>query len=197
MEDGEIEEGMVVEESSQLPAPPRKPENSPHDMLKESKASVEEIVANILFIKKENKPKSELREHVTQLLSVPSVTNDAKLTPLKGSSLNHSKQLALISKSILSPVSKGKLPSFKKHDDDSDFMLETDSDLDEPTETETENSISTQCYEIAEKSWVDYGIKEFILLLTRKMDTSGRDMKLEAKVSIITFHFFYLFHYVH
>ena len=67
MEDREIEEGMVVEESSQLPAPPRKPENSPHDMLKESKASVEEIVANILFIKKENKPKSELREHVTQM----------------------------------------------------------------------------------------------------------------------------------
>ncbi|XWS14706.1 hypothetical protein CRYUN_Cryun35bG0032100 [Craigia yunnanensis] len=127
-----------------------------------------------------------LREdgELPSLLSVPSVTNDAKLTPIRGSSLNHSKQLALISKSILSPVSKGKSPSFKKHDDDSDFMLETDSDLDEPTETETENSASTQCYEIADKSWVDYGIKEFILLLTRKMDTSGRNMKLEAKVKI-------------
>lgn len=120
------------------------------------------------------------------LLSVPSVTNDAKVTPMKGSVLNHSKQLAFISKSILSPVSKGKSPSFRKHDDDSDFMLETDSDLDERTETETENSSTTQCYEIAEKSWVDYGIKEFVLLLTRKMDTSGRIMKLEAKVSIIT-----------
>ena len=114
MEDGEIEEGMVVEESSHLPAPPHKPDKSPYDMLKESKASVEEIVAKILSIKKENKQKSELREHVTQLLSVPSVTNDAKLTPLKGSSLNHSKQLALISKSILSPVSKGKVTKFQK-----------------------------------------------------------------------------------
>ena len=67
MEDGEIEEGMVVEENSQLPAPPRKPEKSPYDMLKESKASVEEIVAKILSIKKENKPKPELREHLTQM----------------------------------------------------------------------------------------------------------------------------------
>ncbi|KAK8642532.1 hypothetical protein V6N13_011873 [Hibiscus sabdariffa] len=117
------------------------------------------------------------------LLSVPSATIDAKLTPLKGSSLNHSKQLALISKSILSPGGKGKLPSFKKHDDDSVFMLETDSELDVPLETETENS-STQCYEIVEKSWVDYGNKEFILLLTRKMDTSGQNMKLEAKIKI-------------
>ncbi|KAH1065603.1 hypothetical protein J1N35_030590 [Gossypium stocksii] len=118
------------------------------------------------------------------LLSVPSVTNDAKLTPLKGSSLNHSKQLALISKSILSPGSRGKLPSFKKHDDDSVFMLETDSEVDEPLETETENSSSTQCCEIAEKSWVDCGIKEFVLLLTRKMDTTGHNMKLEAKIKI-------------
>ncbi|XVF36286.1 hypothetical protein REPUB_Repub19eG0045000 [Reevesia pubescens] len=67
MEDGEIDEGMVVEESSQSPAPSRKPEKSPYDMLKKSKASVEEIVAKSLSIKNENKPKSELREHVTQM----------------------------------------------------------------------------------------------------------------------------------
>ncbi|OMO78927.1 THO complex, subunit 5 [Corchorus capsularis] len=127
-----------------------------------------------------------LREdgELPSLLSVSSVTNDTKLTPLKESSLNHPKQLALISKSILSPVNKGKSPSFKKHDDDSDFLLETDSDLDEPVETETENFASSQCYEIPEKSWVEYGIKDYILLLTRKMDTSGRIMKLEAKVKI-------------
>ncbi|XVE70090.1 hypothetical protein DITRI_Ditri10aG0043600 [Diplodiscus trichospermus] len=67
MEDGEMEEGIVVEESSQLSAPPRKPEKSPYDLLKESKASVEEIVAKILSVKKENKPQSELGEHVTQM----------------------------------------------------------------------------------------------------------------------------------
>ncbi|XWS25605.1 hypothetical protein CRYUN_Cryun27aG0082200 [Craigia yunnanensis] len=67
MEDREIEEGMVVEKSSQLPAPSRKLEKSPYDMLKKGKASVEEIVAKILSIKKENKTKSELREHVTQM----------------------------------------------------------------------------------------------------------------------------------
>ncbi|GKV04625.1 hypothetical protein SLEP1_g16766 [Rubroshorea leprosula] len=65
MEDGEMEEEMVEEEREQV-APPTKVEKSPHDMLKESKASVEEIVAKILSIKRENKPKSELRELLTQ-----------------------------------------------------------------------------------------------------------------------------------
>ncbi|GLT46961.1 hypothetical protein SLA2020_206860 [Shorea laevis] len=65
MEDGEMEEEMVVEERKQV-TPPTKVEKSPYDMLKESKASVEEIVAKILFIKRENKPKSELRELLTQ-----------------------------------------------------------------------------------------------------------------------------------
>ncbi|KAE8659112.1 Abscisic acid responsive elements-binding factor 2 isoform 1 [Hibiscus syriacus] len=116
------------------------------------------------------------------LLSVPSATTKAEHNPLKGSNLSHSKQLALVSKSILSPAGKGKLSSFKKHDD-SVLMLDMDSELDEPPETETENS-STQCYEIVEKTWVDYGNKEFILLLTRKTDTSGQNMTLEAKIKI-------------
>ncbi|XVE55890.1 hypothetical protein DITRI_Ditri03aG0193500 [Diplodiscus trichospermus] len=166
--------GAKANEASSQPATSTEPVQEPLDVDMDGRSGMSK-----------EEPES-LREdgELPSLLSIPSVTNDAELTPLKGSSLNHSKQLALISKSILSPVSKGKSPSFKKHDDDTDFMLETDSDLDEPTETETENSASTQCYEIAEKSWVDYGIKEFILLLTRKMDTSGRNMKLEAKVKI-------------
>ncbi|KAK6256582.1 hypothetical protein QUC31_000041 [Theobroma cacao] len=166
--------GPKVNETSSEPVPDREPvqEHMDVDMDGRSGMSKEELEG--------------LREdgELPSLLSAPSVKNDAKLTMLKGSSLNHSKQLALISKNILSPVSKGKSPSFKKHDDESDFMLETDSDLDEPAETETENTASSQCYEIAEKAWVDYGIKEFVLLLTRKMDTSGQNMKLEAKVKI-------------
>ncbi|KAE8727988.1 THO complex subunit 5B [Hibiscus syriacus] len=67
MEDGEIQEEMVVDVRSHSAPPPRKPEKSPYDMLKENKASVEEVVAKILSVKKENKPKSELREQVTQM----------------------------------------------------------------------------------------------------------------------------------
>ncbi|KAK8580990.1 hypothetical protein V6N13_144044 [Hibiscus sabdariffa] len=161
----------VVEDSSQ-PAIDAEPVQEPMD----------DIDARSGITKEELEGFREDGE-LPSVLSVPSARIDAKLTPLKGSTLNHSKQLALISKSILSPASMGKLPSFKKYDDDSIFMLETDSEMDEPPETETENS-SSQCYEIVEKSWVDYGNKEFILLLTRKMDTSGQIMKLEAKIKI-------------
>lgn len=63
MEDEEIEEGMLVEEEA---APPR-PEKSPYEVLRESKSSVEDVVGKMLSIKKEGKPKSELRELVTQM----------------------------------------------------------------------------------------------------------------------------------
>lgn len=64
MEDGEIVEGVGMEDEAQLPP---KIEKSPYQMLQESKASVEEIVANILSIKKQSSPKSQLRELVTQM----------------------------------------------------------------------------------------------------------------------------------
>ncbi|XP_050125742.1 THO complex subunit 5B-like isoform X2 [Malus sylvestris] len=66
MEDDEIEEGMLVEEDA-APPPPKKPGKSPYEMLQESKSSVEDIVTKMLTIKKEAKPKSELRELVTQM----------------------------------------------------------------------------------------------------------------------------------
>ncbi|GKU87452.1 hypothetical protein SLEP1_g1848 [Rubroshorea leprosula] len=65
MEDREMEEEMVVEEREQV-APPTKVEKSPYNMLKESKVSVEEIVAKLLSIKRENKPKLKLKELLTQ-----------------------------------------------------------------------------------------------------------------------------------
>jgi hypothetical protein len=63
MEDEEIEEGMLVEED----AAPAQPEKSPYEILRESKSSVEGVVAKMLSIKKEAQPKSELRELVTQM----------------------------------------------------------------------------------------------------------------------------------
>ncbi|VFQ86856.1 unnamed protein product [Cuscuta campestris] len=48
--------------------PERKPEKCPYEILRQSKASVEEIVSSMLSIKKEGKSKSEYRELVTQIL---------------------------------------------------------------------------------------------------------------------------------
>lgn len=113
-----------------------------------------------------------------------SVGSDVKLTPSKGSSLDHSRQLALISKSIISPMGKGRSQSFKKHDDDTDLLLDTDSELDDHAQIEAEahNAASIQCYEMSEKSWVDCGVKEFCLVLNRKTDANEKIVKLEAKV---------------
>lgn len=47
--------------------PEHKPERSPHEVLQQSKASVEEIVSKMLSMKKESTPKSEIRELVTQI----------------------------------------------------------------------------------------------------------------------------------
>lgn len=70
--DDEIEEGMVVEEDPQQLPGHRRPERraagrSPYELLRESKSSVEDIVAEILAIKRQGLPKSQLRELVTQI----------------------------------------------------------------------------------------------------------------------------------
>lgn len=72
MEDGEIEEeGMVVDGDGGGDAPltnsPSKTQISAYEMLRDSKSSIEEIVSEMLTIKNENKPKSQLRELVTQM----------------------------------------------------------------------------------------------------------------------------------
>lgn len=73
MEDGEVEEGMLIEDDdAQSEVEPRE-QKSPYELLQESKASVEDIVAKMLSIKKEakskskSKSKSDLRELVTQM----------------------------------------------------------------------------------------------------------------------------------
>lgn len=71
MEDGEIEEeGMMIGgngEDAQLTSSPRKLEKSAYEMLRESKSSIEEIVAEMVAIKREKQPKAQLRELVTQM----------------------------------------------------------------------------------------------------------------------------------
>ncbi|KAJ7966613.1 THO complex, subunit [Quillaja saponaria] len=65
MEHGEITEpplSVVDEEEAE-----HKVERSPYEMLQESKISVEKVVAEMLSMKKEGKPKTQLRELVTQM----------------------------------------------------------------------------------------------------------------------------------
>ncbi|KAF8410071.1 hypothetical protein HHK36_002593 [Tetracentron sinense] len=120
------------------------------------------------------------------LVLVAAPKNDAKLPSSKGSDLEHSRHLALISKSMISPITKRKPQSYRKEDEELDFILDTESDLDEPAqiEPETDNAASIGSYEMVEKTWVDYGVREFCLVLTRRMDTTERNIKLEAKIKI-------------
>ncbi|KAK9109212.1 hypothetical protein Sjap_017272 [Stephania japonica] len=56
----------------------------------------------------------------------------------KESDFDHSRHLDLISKSVATPMSKGKSQSFKKQDDELELIMDCESDLDEITQTEME-----------------------------------------------------------
>ncbi|KAL2346411.1 hypothetical protein Fmac_000411 [Flemingia macrophylla] len=112
-----------------------------------------------------------------------SITEDGELPTLfpNMSKLDHSTQLNLISKSIIPPLNKIRSQSFKKIDDSSDFLLDIESDLDEPAqiEQEHENILSRKSL-----SWMDYGLKEFCLVLCRKISADVSNVNLEAKIKI-------------
>ncbi|KFK31773.1 hypothetical protein AALP_AA6G156800 [Arabis alpina] len=120
----------------------------------------------------------ELPSLVTAAASIIS-SND---TPSKPSNLARSRQLALMTKNIDSPISKGKSLSFKKYEDDLDLVLDDDSEVDEPAGT-TEAHEEALCPENVDNSWVDYGAREFALVFSRKTD-GGNVWKLEATVKI-------------
>ncbi|KAL3634213.1 hypothetical protein CASFOL_021267 [Castilleja foliolosa] len=111
--------------------------------------------------------------------------NDVKLlTPSKGSEHEHSERLSLISKSIISPMTKGKSPSFKKQEEEVDFMLDSDNELDEPVQIEEVSDYALGGHAMIDDSWVYTGIQEYSLVLIRKLDDDARIMKLEAKIMI-------------
>lgn len=115
------------------------------------------------------------------VVQVPTPTNDSQLPPSKGSDLEHSRRLELISKSMM-PFIKGKSSSFKKLEDNSELILESDSDLDDPKyiDPETENA---SVY-IGSKSWEDHAVREFCLVLSRRKDENEKNVNLEAKIKI-------------
>ncbi|QCE16528.1 THO complex subunit 5 [Vigna unguiculata] len=116
-----------------------------------------------------------------------SITEDGELPTLlpNMSKLDHSTQLNLISKSIVLPLNKIRSQSFKKYDDSSDFLLDTESDLDEPAQTELEHENTLSNYhERNSVSWMDHGLKEFCLVLCRKISADENNVNLEAKIKI-------------
>lgn len=105
------------------------------------------------------------------------------ITPLKGSGIEHSKRLSLITKSMASPMSKGKSPSFRRLDEELDLMV-SDSEVDEPpqTEPETDEVMVPRGIKVIDDTWIACGTREYRLLLTRKVNNGDGYMKLEAKV---------------
>ncbi|KAJ8763237.1 hypothetical protein K2173_026138 [Erythroxylum novogranatense] len=132
-----------------------------------------------------SKEESEGTREDGELPSLVSVTS-AKLTPPKLSNLGHSRELTLISKSMISPINMVKSQSFKKYDDDTELLVDFDSDQDELAHLEHNlgSGVSFQHYGMTERNWVDYGVKDYSLILTRKINADGRNIKLEAKVRI-------------
>ncbi|GKD41671.1 hypothetical protein Tco_1261878, partial [Tanacetum coccineum] len=115
---------------------------------------------------------------------VVTIVKDITITPLKESGIEHLRRLALITKFVASRRSKGKpvkLPSFKKHDEDLDLMLVSDSEVDEPTDDEATGSEEIK---VVDNSWITCGIREYSLLLTRKVNSGYGHMKLEAKITV-------------
>ncbi|GAU42192.1 hypothetical protein TSUD_305370 [Trifolium subterraneum] len=116
-----------------------------------------------------------------------SMAEDGELPTLlpKTTKFDHSTQASLISKTIIPSLNKVRSQSFKKVDDSSDFLLDTDSDFDEPAQIESEHENIISDY-LARKSlsWMDSGVKEFLLVLSSKTNVVERNVNLEAKIKI-------------
>lgn len=120
-----------------------------------------------------------------ELLVAPAaaiLSEDPIKTPSNGfSELDHSRGLALITKSI-TPTKKVKSQNFSKHDDDSELMLDSESDEEAQTclDSDTEDVNMT-----TEKPWKDHAVREFNLVLSSKYRNDSV-IKLEAKVTFLS-----------
>ncbi|KAL1309590.1 hypothetical protein HN51_052284 [Arachis hypogaea] len=109
-----------------------------------------------------------------------SITEDGELPTLipNMSKLDHSKQITLISKSVTPSLINVRSQSFKKFE-------EIESDIDEPAQIEQEDEdIESYHYGRKSVSWMDCGVKEFSLVLSRKFSADESNVNLEAKINI-------------
>lgn len=166
----DLASSLTVTEADQVKVPPEV------DVEGKTDTSKEEV---------ENREDGEL----PALITAGPVESDTTRTPSKGSDNERSRRLALISKSVVSPISKGKSLSFRKNDEDLDLMLDSGSELDEPehVEQETETTPRIKGCEVVDYSWVECGVQEFHFVLNRIMEIGDKSMKLNAKVDCIFF----------
>ncbi|XP_021759542.1 THO complex subunit 5A-like [Chenopodium quinoa] len=123
---------------------------------------------------------------VTEDGELPSLVPAAVVTDEKstanlnqGSVAKHSKRMTLISKNITVPVKTARNQSFGRNEDDIDLMMDSESEVDDTPQTDREDeSIDEGNF------WVNYAVKEFELILTRKRDVEEGDVDLEAKICI-------------
>ncbi|MED6218735.1 hypothetical protein PIB30_029183 [Stylosanthes scabra] len=138
----------------------------------------------ILMDKEEHVPEAmdtDIVEHFAATKEeLESITEDGELPTLvpNMSKLDHSKQLTLISKSVTPSLINVRSQSFKKFED-------TESDIDEPAQNEQEHK-DIEPYHHGRKSvsWMDCGVKEFSLVLSRKPSADESNVNLEAKINI-------------
>ncbi|CAM0943905.1 unnamed protein product [Alopecurus aequalis] len=92
---------------------------------------------------------------------------------------NHSRGLSLISKSS-TPSKLSISHSFGRNEDDLDFLMESDSELEDLTcaDQETEQGSVT-----IDRSWEDYASREFTMVLSKTL-INGPKVMLEAKIKI-------------
>ncbi|KAF7091353.1 hypothetical protein CFC21_093945 [Triticum aestivum] len=93
--------------------------------------------------------------------------------------LNHSRGLSLISKGS-APSKLSISHSFGRNEDDLDFLMDSDSELEELAcaDQETEQGSLT-----IDKSWEDYASREFTMVLSKTLK-NGSKVMLEAKIKI-------------
>ncbi|KAF7080688.1 hypothetical protein CFC21_084723 [Triticum aestivum] len=93
--------------------------------------------------------------------------------------LNHSRGLSLISKGS-APSKLSISHSFGRNEDDLDFLMDSDSELEELAcaDQETEQGNLT-----IDKSWEDYASREFTMVLSKTLK-NGSKVMLEAKIKI-------------
>lgn len=121
---------------------------------------------------------------------VPATTavNDAKLATSEASEFEHSGRLSMISSTTKSPlVNKGKSPSFKRQEEDIDLMLESENEDEVQFEEKSDNVSELEGLAVVDNAWVDYGVKEYTLVLVPKLDNDDRIMTLRAKVRFRSF----------
>lgn len=123
------------------------------------------------------------------LVSSTPILNNTEVTSLRTPNLEHSKQLTLISKSITPQTNYSRMLSFNKHDEDYELMIDVDSDRDDPVQAElaADDVASVPSNDITRKKWIDYGSKEYCLILTRNTEQPAKNLKLQAKVMFFFF----------